>query len=69
VAAVHDLEEGDLGISREIYVLRAIGYQLHKAPTGHVVIHVIEKKNLELCKNPPKLAKLTKSARISREVF
>jgi hypothetical protein len=57
VATVDNLEEGDLGVTREIYVLRAISYQLHKAPTGHVVIHVLEKKNRELCKNPLKFIK------------
>jgi hypothetical protein len=38
VAAVDYLKEGNLGISREIYVLRTIGYKLHKAPSCHVII-------------------------------
>jgi hypothetical protein len=29
VAAVHHLEEGNLGITREVNILRAIGNKLH----------------------------------------
>jgi len=56
VATVDHLEEGDLGVTREIYVLRTIGYELHESTSCHVVIHVLEKKNLELCKNPLKFS-------------
>jgi hypothetical protein len=45
VAAVDHLEEGDLGIPREIDVLSAIGNKLHKAPSCHGVITMPEKKN------------------------
>jgi hypothetical protein len=56
VSAVHNLEESDLGISREIYVLRAIGNQLHQATSCHLIIPTPEKKIWELCKNPLNLA-------------
>jgi len=47
VAAVHDLEECDLGISREIYVLRTIGDQLHQPTSCHLIIPSPEKKILD----------------------
>ena len=37
VATVNRLEESDLGISREIDVLRTISYQLHEATSGHCI--------------------------------
>jgi hypothetical protein len=29
VAAVHDLEEGDLGVTRKVDILGAVGHELH----------------------------------------
>jgi hypothetical protein len=43
VAAVHDLEKSDLGVTREVNVLRTIGDQLHQPPTCHLVITMPEK--------------------------
>jgi len=43
VATVDHLEEGDLGISREIDVLSAIGNKLHKSASCHGVITMPEK--------------------------
>jgi hypothetical protein len=44
VAAVHDLEESDLGVAREINILRTISDELHKAPSCHCEsIHFQEK--------------------------
>ena len=37
VATVDDLKEGDLRVAREVNVLRAISYKLHKAPSCHLV--------------------------------
>ena len=37
VPAVHDLEERDLRVSRQVDILRAIGYKLHKTTTTHLL--------------------------------
>jgi len=37
VATVDDLKEGDLRVAREVNVLRAISYKLHKSASGHDV--------------------------------
>jgi hypothetical protein len=37
VATVDDLKEGDLRVAREVNVLRAISYELHKATSSHLV--------------------------------
>jgi len=47
VAAVDDLEESHLGVTRKIYVLCTIGDQLHKTSPSHVIIPLREKKILE----------------------
>jgi hypothetical protein len=38
VTAVHQLEEGNLGITGQINVLSTIGHKLHKATSRHIVI-------------------------------
>jgi hypothetical protein len=43
VAAVHHLEEGNLGITGQINVLCAIGYKLHKAPSSHL-LYLLQRK-------------------------
>ena len=43
VAAVHDLEESDLGVTREVNVLGAIGDKLHQPSSCHLVITMPEK--------------------------
>jgi hypothetical protein len=40
VAAVHHLEEGNLGITSQIDVLCAIGDELHKTSASHVITTV-----------------------------
>ena len=37
VPAVHNLEERDLRVARQIDILRAIGYKLHKTTTSHLL--------------------------------
>ena len=37
VTAVHDLEERDLRVSRQVDILRAVGYKLHKTTTTHLL--------------------------------
>jgi hypothetical protein len=38
VTAVHQLEEGNLGITGQIHVLSTIRHELHKSPSCHIVI-------------------------------
>jgi len=47
VAAVDNLEESHLGVTRKINVLCTIGYKLHQPTSCHVIIPLREKKNLE----------------------
>jgi hypothetical protein len=37
VALVYELEERDLRVARQIDILRAIGYKLHKTTTSHLL--------------------------------
>ena len=37
VAAVHHLEEGNLGITGQVHVLSAVGHKLHKTTTRHLL--------------------------------
>ena len=37
VAAVHHLEKCNLGVTRQVHVLRAIRHKLHQATTGHLL--------------------------------
>jgi hypothetical protein len=46
VATVDHLEEGDLGVAREVNVLGAVGDKLHKTTTRHFCISLAEKKIL-----------------------
>jgi hypothetical protein len=39
VAAVHHLEERNLGVTRQVYVLSTVGYELHKATTCHLCLY------------------------------
>ena len=43
VAAVHDLEERNLGIAREVHILGAVGNELHQATTCHLFIPLPQK--------------------------
>jgi hypothetical protein len=47
VAAVDHLEKGDLGVTREVNVLGAVGDELHKTTTRHFCISLAEKKILD----------------------
>jgi hypothetical protein len=38
VAAVDHLEEGDLGVAREVNVLGTVGDKLHKSTTSHLIL-------------------------------
>ena len=51
VATVDHLEEGDLRVAREVNVLRAISYKLHKATSSHLVYTSWKEKILEKCRN------------------
>jgi hypothetical protein len=41
VATVHRLEESNLGVTRQVHILRAISYELHETTTCHFVIPLI----------------------------
>jgi hypothetical protein len=43
VAAVYHLEEGNLGITSQIDVLCAIGNELHKSASGHL-LYLLQRK-------------------------
>ena len=43
VAAVHDLEESNLRIAREVHILGAVGNKLHQATTRHLFIPLPQK--------------------------
>jgi hypothetical protein len=46
VAAVDHLKEGNLGISREIYVLSTIGNKLHQTPACHDMLYLRFRKKI-----------------------
>jgi hypothetical protein len=39
VATVDHLEEGDLGVTRQVHILGAVGYELHKTTTCHFFLY------------------------------
>ena len=39
VAAVHDLEKRNLGVTRQVNILRTISYELHKATSSHFSLY------------------------------
>jgi hypothetical protein len=52
VTAVYRLEERDLRVARQIYVLRTIGYKLHKTTSRHFILNYQKKilQNVIFCK-------------------
>jgi hypothetical protein len=52
VALVHRLEEGHLGLARQVYVLCTISDELHKS-TGHDCLVLLAKKKNLACDPTP----------------
>ena len=48
VAAVHDLEEGNLGVAREVNILGAVGDKLHQTTTSHFSLYLLQRKNFKM---------------------
>jgi hypothetical protein len=44
VAAVHHLEERDLGVTRQVHILGAVSYELHKTTTCHFGLYLFVRK-------------------------
>jgi hypothetical protein len=46
VAAVHHLEERDLGVTRQVHILGAVSYELHKTTTCHFGLYLFVRKKI-----------------------